>query len=312
MNMCLDDGLLQTYMDGELAPAQMETCAAHLAACATCAELAHEAEHEYALCATAFAPVLRVPAPTARLRLRLEDAIAGAQAPPRRIVESPVARLRAWAATFAASFAFKPRYVGAFASFLFAVALTITLTMLRPKPQLQTGDQLAQLEPAISAVPSNLKPDTNGLQSSTIKPPGSVSPVNKAAGITLRRSTAPQFINTKYTPRVSGGRNTDIAAGYQLPQTAPLLPDEKKYMTTIATLDAAIKTQGQGALPPSLRAEYERNLAVVDQAIIATRVAARRNPQDTDAKDFLRAAYQNKVDLLTTVADQTQFIAARD
>ncbi len=308
MNMCLDEGMLQAYMDGELAPAQRETCAAHLATCATCAELAHEAEHEYALCATAFAPVLSVPAPTARLRVRLEDAIAGLQAPPRRIVASPVARLRAWASAFAAMLAFKPRYVGAFASFLLAVALTVTLTMLRPKPQVP--GEIAQTENVqapvvtptttipvqkekgeIAYTPKAIIPNSNGL-----------------------RGEHSQQIKVNTTLRVERRLEAKGADAVRpiVPQSAPLLPDEKKYMTTIATLDAAIKAQGQEALPPSLRAEYERNLAVVDHAIIATRVAARRNRQDTDAKEFLRAAYQNKVDLLTTVADQTQFIAARD
>ena len=53
-------------------------------------------------------------------------------------------------------------------------------------------------------------------------------------------------------------------------------------------------------------------VAVVNQAIVSSRVAARRNPQDTDAKEFLRAAYQNKVELLSAVADQTQLASGRD
>jgi hypothetical protein len=54
---------------------------------------------------------------------------------------------------------------------------------------------------------------------------------------------------------------------------------------------------------PSLQVEYERNLAVVDRAIVATRTAAKSNPNDSDAADFMFAAYQSKVDLLNTIAD---------
>jgi hypothetical protein len=54
---------------------------------------------------------------------------------------------------------------------------------------------------------------------------------------------------------------------------------------------------------PSLQAEYERNLAVVDRAIAATRTAAKSNPTNPDAADFMFAAYQSKVDLLNTIAD---------
>jgi hypothetical protein len=53
----------------------------------------------------------------------------------------------------------------------------------------------------------------------------------------------------------------------------------------------------------------ERNVAELDKAITASRRKAQRNPQDKDAKDFLFAAYQSKVELLTTVADQTQMAA---
>jgi hypothetical protein len=54
---------------------------------------------------------------------------------------------------------------------------------------------------------------------------------------------------------------------------------------------------------PALQVEYERNLAVVDRAIAATRSAAKSNPNDPDAADFMFAAYQSKVDFLNTVAD---------
>jgi hypothetical protein len=54
---------------------------------------------------------------------------------------------------------------------------------------------------------------------------------------------------------------------------------------------------------PALQAEYERNLALVDRAIAATRSAAKRNPNDPDAAEFMFSAYQSKVDLLNTIAD---------
>lgn len=305
MNTCLDEGMLQAYMDGELPPAQMEAAAQHLAACPTCAELAHEAEHEYALFSTAFAPVLSTPPPTERLRARLEDAIADLQAPPRRAVEAPAPRLGAWWGALAAAFAVTPRQAAACASFLLCVALTVTLTMLRPQPTTETAQSPAnQPAPTVATAGSNRTQGSEEVSTTVSNPVGNGSKTR--AGISRQ---------AKYTPKsVSRQPITKQAADVQpaVPPPAPLLPEEKSYLRTIATLDAAIRAQGQQSLPPSLRAEYERNLAVVDEQIIATRVAARRNPQNADAKEFLRAAYQNKVDLLTAVADQTQFIAARD
>jgi hypothetical protein len=81
-----------------------------------------------------------------------------------------------------------------------------------------------------------------------------------------------------------------------------LLPGERSYLQAIARLDSTIK-QNKAPMRPSLQVEYERNLAVVDRAIAATRNAAKSNPNDTDAADFMFAAYQSKVDLLNTIAD---------
>jgi anti-sigma factor RsiW len=312
MNTCLDEGMLQAYMDGELPTAQMEAARAHLAACATCAELAHEAEHEYAFFSTALAPLVNVPAPTAALRARIDDAIADLHAP-RFVPEPTPARLRTWWSNFFA--ALTPRHAIAFASFLLAIALTITLSMLRPQPR-HDGEVARNDEKIAQPIPSPT--ETSPTESHVVEPPAPVPtvqdvqpPIDERSGERGKSPRLPRVQNTRnyITPNVATGSMT---APVNNNKPAALLPDEKHYLTTIATLDAAIKAQGQQALTPTLRAEFERNLALVDEAIIATRVAARRNPQDADVKEFLRAAYQNKVNLLTTVADQTQYIAARD
>ncbi|HEX8068625.1 MAG TPA: zf-HC2 domain-containing protein [Pyrinomonadaceae bacterium] len=305
MSNCLDEGLLQAYLDGELPAAQMEAAAQHLGACPACAELAREAEHEYALFATALAPVLSAPPPTEQLRARLEDAIADLQ-PPRYAVEPKPARLRAWWQALAAGFAFTPRQLAAFATFLLAIALTVALTALRQ----QRHDGGVQVASSPTAQPNSTNanksdvPAPNHTDATTTVIPDAVAtnntPNRRAISKPVRRAADQPAGVRPAQPRTPSA------------QPAPLLPDEKKYLLTIATLDAAIAAQGQRGLPPSLRAEYERNLALVDEAIVATRVAARRNPQDTSVKEFLRSAYQNKIDLLSAVADQTQFVAARD
>jgi hypothetical protein len=73
-------------------------------------------------------------------------------------------------------------------------------------------------------------------------------------------------------------------------------------LQTIAKLDSTIK-QDENNMRPALQAEYQRNLAVVDRAIAASRTAAKKNPNDPDAADFMFAAYQSKVDFLNTIAD---------
>ena len=87
------------------------------------------------------------------------------------------------------------------------------------------------------------------------------------------------------------------------------LPGEKEYQTAIASLEKTIKFGGEQSLRPTLRADYERNLALLDSAIQQTRQVAAQNPKDKDAVGFLMAAYQSKVELLTRVADQAQVAA---
>jgi hypothetical protein len=119
-----------------------------------------------------------------------------------------------------------------------------------------------------------------------------------------RNTTSTPIVSSVPTTRPRGTvrpNRTSIASAPK-PQPVKLLPGERSYLQTIAKLDSTIKSNKK-AMRPSLQVEYERNLAVVDRAIAATRSAAKSNPTDPDAADFMFAAYQSKVDLLNTIAD---------
>ncbi|HWF88451.1 MAG TPA: hypothetical protein VN659_06430, partial [Pyrinomonadaceae bacterium] len=88
----------------------------------------------------------------------------------------------------------------------------------------------------------------------------------------------------------------------QAARAVKLIPGERSYLQAIARLDSTIQSNKK-TMRPALQVEFERNLAVVDRAIAATRSAAKSNPNDPDAADFMFAAYQSKVDLLNTIAD---------
>ena len=68
MRQCLDEGMLQSYFDGELSTSLMESATAHLASCVTCAAAARELEDENALLSEAFALEFDGAVPTDRLR----------------------------------------------------------------------------------------------------------------------------------------------------------------------------------------------------------------------------------------------------
>ena len=84
-----------------------------------------------------------------------------------------------------------------------------------------------------------------------------------------------------------------------------MLPGEEKYLEVIAGLTEEVKSIEPG-LPPALSAEYKRNLSAVDKAIEETRKSARRHPKNQDVMNFVVAAYEGKIALLSEVARQDQ------
>ena len=281
MTRCLDEGKLQSYFDGELSIDMMESVTSHLASCVTCAAAAREMEEESSLLTSALAMEFEASVPTERLRERINEAVLGD-----RIA---VAQSTEKVGFFSGLFNFgTQRTLGyaslavilAFAAIMGIVKLRTTTTPTVDKtaaqadnnpPQSNNSDQIAKAEP----------------KSDTENTPEVVNP---------SRGTA-----KKYTPRlvksVPASPAATVAANH-----VKLLPGERSYLQAIARLDSTIKSN-QKAMRPALQAEYQRNLAVVDRAIAATRSAAKSNPNDPDAADFMFAAYQSKVDLLNTIAD---------
>jgi anti-sigma factor RsiW len=315
-----DEGVIQAYLDGELAAEAAAAAAAHFAHCAACAGALDEARAETAFFATAFAPDEGSAVPTEVLRARLNAALArledaapaGGSAPHPAVRGSLFAPLRRL-------FAFTPQRGAAFASLLAvaAFAAIFAVTQKQQSPQrANDGGQLARAD----ATPT---PMLGG------PPPAAVSAMApaEASGITaVERQPAPV--------RVSGTRDhvavvdtsaarrshsrekaarglTEMAAGKTLVESGAevLLPGEENYRQAIASLSKAVELGGDAVMSPKARFDYERNLALLDSAINETRRVALRDPKDKETVSFLLAAYQSKVDLLTTVADQAQVAA---
>lgn len=320
MRACVDEGTLQAYLDGELGVARAGEVAAHLSACETCAAFAHEATDHFTLLSSALDAGETLNVPTEHLRARIDAAIAELQ--PTRNTSSTtstslVERLRAFASSLPTQLAFAPRGATAFASFLVAAVLIAAIFyVLRPQSHTSPGEKQKTVE--IAAIKPSSNADGAGTQESAVNT-GSAGDKNRASAsedVREAKSPAPRrvtrassgsvgFTEAVYkregSVRGEASRTNDSNAS-----DVPLLPVEKSYASAIASLKSSIDQQKAQSMTPTLRAEYERNLAVVDRAIGASRAAARRDPSDKDAQEFLRAAYQDKLELLRTVADQTQ------
>ncbi|HEV2707449.1 MAG TPA: zf-HC2 domain-containing protein [Pyrinomonadaceae bacterium] len=313
---CLDEGILQGYLDGELSAAQTREAETHLAACASCMAALREAESELSFFSATFAPDPSVSVPTELLRTRLEAAVEALESAPAPERRRATWKLKGWLSALVAPLAFAPQRAGAYAGVaavvVFAV-IFVSLQTLRPRP---TGDPTQDARPETAAV-TPAAPQAAQSTASNADQSTEVEPLEVASNETGRRES--RLAQVKFnraatrtaapTERVEASVPTPAATQPEQEVVQKSVPGEETYQQAIASLARAVRATGDAALTPAVRADYERNLAVIDRAIEETRRAALRNPQDADATAFLFSAYQSKIDLLTAVADQTQSAA---
>lgn len=273
MTRCLDEARLQSYFDGELSIQLMESVTSHLASCVTCAAAARELEEETALLTAAFAAEFESSVPTERLRQRIDAAVLGERYSAAQVNE----KSNGLAGFFGGLLNFGSQRTLAYASLALLLAFAAIFGLMKMK---RTPEQVATA-PEVVKVNDTIAQAGTG-ESQTI-PPVEIAP-----------KTAPVAVHPiRVSERLSAAKPAP---------PVKLLPGERSYLQTIAKLDTTIKSNKK-SMRPSLQVEYERNLAVVDRAIAATRSAAKSSPNDPDAADFMFAAYQSKVDLLNTIAD---------
>lgn len=297
MRECIEEGILQGYVDDELSPEMAERVATHIAACETCAEAAIVASGEMSLFSSAFEAENALEIPTVKLRERLDAAIAEMNRPAGLFEQKQSRSTGNWLASFAGLFKVSPERALGFASLIAVVAFAAIFAIVRLNRSETTGDS-QQL-----VAGTNNPTDTKTVKGSPSPTPSKA--INPNAAPDEENKNAPK----KQTTPKKQVKPVLVPEPDQLPKdelAAKPLPGEQNYLKAIDSLASEIEASGETAMKPSLRAEYERNLAIVDQAIDSTRRVARRNPNDPDASEFLYTSYQSKLDLLSAVAEQVR------
>jgi anti-sigma factor RsiW len=291
MTRCLDEATLQSYFDGELSSETMESATLHLASCATCAAAARELEQETSLLMAALAPEFEVNVPTERLRERIDAAVLDV-----RIGKASSPEKVGFGAFVSGLLSFGSQRTLGYASLAMLLAFVAFYGLTRMGTT--TQNPVAQNPPQTGTTPNNTVAE---VKNPPVAPPAGPTITEPAAVnhpvVPQSKNSNPGFHQVKYAVASANGATPKSA-----PTPVKLLPGERSYLQTIARLDTAIKSNPK-AMRPSLQVEYQRNLAVVDRAIAATRSAAKSNPNDPDAADFMFAAYQSKGDLRNTIAD---------
>ncbi|HEV2835300.1 MAG TPA: hypothetical protein VGW58_08290 [Pyrinomonadaceae bacterium] len=303
MTRCLDEAMLQSYFDGELSGDMMESATLHLASCSTCAAAAREMEEEINLLMTALEPEFEASVPTEQLRQRIEAAVLDLR------LESASARDKAGFGAFISSLLnFGTQRTLGYASLVVVLAFAAIFGVIKLKTTQQQSQETAtaKVTPPVVNTTNNdaavQTPVSGGIEQVAAGGTGQSRNTDRVDRSAKAVKASVRSVKASVAEPVTASVAKSVTPSAPNSETVRLLPGERAYLKTIARLDTSIKANKK-AMRPSLQVEYERNLAVVDRAIAATRSAAKNNPNDPDAADFMFAAYQSKVDFLNTIAD---------
>lgn len=289
---CFDIGTIQAFLDGELETAMTEAVARHVSVCDDCAILLATAEDESAFAFSALDEEFNTLVPTQRLWTKINDSIEREKKP-------------FWKPIFA--FLLQPS-AAAFAGLLFVAVVSVSLLSI--KPDAPNGYvALTNGEKQIVNNPASGTRQTSPVQNSPALPTTRTAEtvnynLSKSEPRAIKTSYAkPEIVRASVNPAV---KKSDAA----IPVTSENVLGEESYIKTIATLTETVVNRKDEVLSPSARFAFERDLAVTDDAISKMRKEVKKNPTNETAKHILRASYQNKIDLLNSVADKTELMAS--
>jgi negative regulator of sigma E activity len=269
MRSCIYEETLQAWFDGELAADEAAKVTAHLNTCVRCAEAARTVEAENLMLSEALATEFAAAVPTERLRQRVEAAVAELHhaSVPGIGQSRGQSRWRAAREFFAS---WRPlAYASIAAAILIAGVLGLVYLRKEPVTPYTAQKTSAEAPPVISQGTTEPPPNPASLLPSKIEKVRKSKPAH--------RSPASE------------------------PEAMTLLWQERQYNYAIARLNEAINIQPP--MRPSVQVEYEYNMAVFDSAIASGRDAARKHPEDPQATQFMLAAFQSKIDLMTQIAN---------
>ncbi|MEO6050087.1 MAG: DUF4097 family beta strand repeat-containing protein [Pyrinomonadaceae bacterium] len=103
-------------------------------------------------------------------------------------------------------------------------------------------------------------------------------------------------------------QHINAPAVYASAASSGYLPGEESYVKTISSLNNTVKDQKDALLRPSERIAYERDMALVNDTIAKIKTEVKRNPRNGSARQVLYSSYQNKIDLLNSVAQKEELV----
>lgn len=287
---CLEIGTIQAFLDGETPSEISIRVTEHISVCENCARALTEAEEQNSLVFSVLERELNTLVPTQRLWSRINESI-----------EVEKGRTPLWHQIYAffASQLTSPSLT-AVAGVLVVFALVAAVWSLRSNVQApvdtagvtSTNTSSSSLQPVPTGTDAN---PITPLSSSTSFEPAQIKSSNHSA--------------TKLEKIVkdANARRNDIRLQYLVDTR---LPGEESYIKTIADLNQNIDIQKDTVLTPATRVAFERDMAVVDDSITKMKKVVRKNPRNQAARQVLYSSYQDKIDLLNSVAQREELLVS--
>ena len=204
--------------------------------------------------------------------------------------------------------------IAAFASLLIVLGLFAALFVPRPMPgnnDVAVNDNnFDSIKITNAKQPSIAKTEVDPIITETTS--GEKSPDVPTVTKANFRSENNEKISAVKTVYVPENRNPKPEIRNPNPAVAApqYLPGEESYIRTIANLSESVNSQKDTVMKPSARFSYEKDLAVINDAIDKMKTEVKKNPKNEAAKDILFASYQNKINLLNSVTERTELIAS--
>lgn len=279
---CLDIGIIQALMDGELANDKIGMVSGHIATCDACAMILADAEDESAIVFPALEREFNTLVPTQRLWNKINGAIENER-------DSAPFWAKAWAFV----------KVGlASPSLAFAAGFLVVAGLSSPVwiSQNSTSDLVVTLpENTSTFIP----------RPSVIDPVVIADDIVVASTVSYSKPISPKAIVVNASVPKKGVLKTEKES-----PVIVTLPGEESYMKTIASLAKTVDLQKDSVMRPAERIGYERDMAVVNDAISKMRTEVKLNPKNDSAKQLLYSSYQNKIDLLNSVSQKEELVAS--
>ena len=283
---CIDIGTIQAFLDGETSQDESLRIGRHIADCDGCTRLLAVAEDENSFVFAALDREMNALVPTQRLWNRINDSI-----------EVEKAKEPVWTQVYA----------------------FISVSLASPSLTAAAGVLIVF---GFIAVYWTLKSDGNVV--AYVQPAPEVSQPNNTVVTPATDNKTTEQISNFDTPtavQISKSKLDDAKLGKLVreandirPYTADIrtnvpLPAERTYIQTISDLKQAVDGRKDAVFTGDSRVDFERNLTIVNNSIKRMQTVVRKNPRNQAARQVLYSSYQDKIDLLNTVAQKDELLA---